>query len=80
MGLGRRSPGEWVEDLALRYQLILSGGLSADNVAEGIRKLRPWGVDASSRLESSPGVKDPERIRAYVRAARRAEAEVMAVA
>ena len=79
-GTGQTFPWEWVEDLALRYRLILSGGLSAENVGDGIRQLRPWGVDASSRLESSPGVKDPDRVRAYVRAARRAEAEVMAVA
>lgn len=79
-GTGRTFPWEWVEDLALRYQLILSGGLSADNVGDGIRALRPWGVDASSRLESSPGVKDPDRVRAYIRAARRAEAEVLALA
>jgi len=79
-GTGRTFPWEWVEDLALRYRLILSGGLSAENVGAGIRALRPWGVDASSRLESTPGVKDPELIRAYVRAARRAESEVMALA
>ena len=79
-GTGRTFPWEWVEDLALRYRLILSGGLAADNVGAGIHALRPWGVDASSRLESSPGVKDPDRIRAYVRAARRAEAELMALA
>ena len=79
-GPGRTFPWEWVEDLALRYRLILSGGLSAENVGAGVRQLRPWGVDASSRLESSPGVKDPDRVRAYVRAARKAEAEVMAVA
>ena len=79
-GTGRTFPWEWVEDLALRYRLILSGGLAGDNVEAGIRALRPWGVDASSRLESSPGVKDPDRVRAYVRAARRAEVEVMALA
>jgi phosphoribosylanthranilate isomerase len=79
-GTGRTFPWEWARDLALRYRLVLSGGLAADNVEAGIRALRPWGVDASSRLESSPGVKDPERVRAYIRAARRAEMEVVAVA
>ncbi|MGI8609299.1 MAG: phosphoribosylanthranilate isomerase [Candidatus Dormibacteria bacterium] len=79
-GTGRTFPWAWVEDLALRYRLILSGGLSADNVEDGIRALRPWGVDASSRLESSPGVKDPDRVRAFVRAARRAEEALRVVA
>jgi phosphoribosylanthranilate isomerase len=79
-GTGKTFPWEWVQDLALRYRLVLSGGLAPDNVGRGIRALRPWGVDASSRLESSPGVKDPDRVRAFVRAARRAEAALYAVA
>jgi phosphoribosylanthranilate isomerase len=79
-GTGRTFPWEWAGDLAMRYRVIVSGGLSADNVAQAIRLVQPWGVDASSRLESSPGVKDPERVRAFVAAARRAEAEVLAVA
>lgn len=79
-GTGRTFPWDWVEDLVLRYRLILSGGLGPDNVPDGIRMLRPWGVDASSRLESSPGVKDPERVRAFIRAARQAEQSVRAVA
>jgi phosphoribosylanthranilate isomerase len=79
-GTGRTFPWAWVEDLALHYRLLLSGGLTPENVGEGIRALRPWGVDASSRLESSPGVKDPDRVRAFVRAARQAEEAVGAVA
>jgi phosphoribosylanthranilate isomerase len=72
-GTGQTFPWEWAEDLALRYRLVVSGGLDSSNVADAIRALEPWGVDASSRLESSPGVKDPARVRAYVRAAREAE-------
>jgi phosphoribosylanthranilate isomerase len=69
-GTGR--PADW--DLAARLALegfrplILSGGLSADNVAEAIRHVRPWGVDASTALESAPGQKDPDRIRAFIEA------------
>lgn len=74
-GTGRTFPWEWAGDLALRYRVIISGGLGADNVGDAIGRLQPWGVDASSRLESSPGVKDPELVRAFVAAARRAEAE-----
>lgn len=49
---------------------VLAGGLGPDNVAEAIRKIEPFGVDASSRLESEPGVKDPGRIRAFIEQAK----------
>lgn len=55
--------------------LVAAGGLTPDNVGEAIRALRPDVVDVSSGVESSPAVKDPERIRAFVRAAREAGAE-----
>ena len=50
---------------------VMAGGLDPDNVAEAIRTLSPWGVDASSRLESSPGHKDHDLIAAFVREAKR---------
>jgi phosphoribosylanthranilate isomerase len=53
-------------------KLIIAGGLDASNVADAIRTVKPWGVDASSRLESSPGVKDREKVRRFVEAARNA--------
>jgi phosphoribosylanthranilate isomerase len=49
---------------------MLAGGLSAENVAAAIEAVQPWAVDASSRLELAPGVKDPARVRAFVAAAR----------
>ena len=51
-------------------RIMLAGGLGPDNVRAAIEAVRPWGVDAASSLESAPGVKDHERVRAYVAAAR----------
>ena len=49
---------------------MLAGRLAADNVREAIDRVRPWAVDASSRLEREPGIKDHDAVRAYVEAAR----------
>ena len=51
-------------------RVVLAGGLSPENVREAIERVRPWAVDASSSLETAPGIKDHDRIRAYVEAAR----------
>ena len=55
---------------AAKGRVVLAGGLSARNVGAAIERVRPWAVDASSRLESSPGIKDHAQVRAYVEAAR----------
>jgi len=51
-------------------RVVLAGRLGPENVREAIEAVRPWAVDAASQLESAPGVKDHERVRAFVRAAR----------
>jgi indole-3-glycerol phosphate synthase / phosphoribosylanthranilate isomerase len=51
-------------------RVMLAGRLGPDNVREAIEAVRPWAVDAASQLESAPGVKDHDRVRAFVRAAR----------
>jgi phosphoribosylanthranilate isomerase len=71
-GTGRAVPVEWTAGVAIHRRIVLAGGLGPDSVADAIARVRPYGVDASSGLESSPGVKDPERVRAYVRTARAA--------
>jgi phosphoribosylanthranilate isomerase len=69
-GRGMRADWERVGALAAGARLVLSGGLDPDNVGEAIRRVRPWGVDVSSGVESARGVKDPLRIAAFVAAAR----------
>jgi phosphoribosylanthranilate isomerase len=74
-GLGR--PFDWrlLERLETPAPFMLSGGLDAGNVAEALRITRAPGVDVSSGVERTPGEKDPEKIRAFIRAARAAADE-----
>ncbi|WP_061023483.1 phosphoribosylanthranilate isomerase [Bradyrhizobium sp. CCH5-F6] len=69
-GLG--APFDWqlLQNLELDLPYMVSGGLSAQNLAEAVRITRAGGVDVSSGVESAPGVKDPEMIKAFIRAAR----------
>ena len=69
-GSGHRWDTRDLRDASLGERWVLAGGLDPDNVAEAIAASRPWGVDVSSGVESSRGVKDPARIRAFVDAAR----------
>ena len=67
---------DWAVSAALARNsarpVILAGGLTADNVGEAIRTVRPWGVDAHTGLEDAAGRKDERKVRAFVRAARAA--------
>lgn len=56
-------------------RLVLAGGLRPENVAEAIARVRPWGVDTASGVESEPGRKDPRRVRAFIQAAKAAGEE-----
>jgi len=75
-GTGLRLDLDTAAEVARHRPIVLAGGLDPDNVAEAIARVRPLGVDASSGLESAPGVKDPGRVRDFVVAARRAFAGI----
>ncbi len=75
---GTGIPFDWASAATALFQntrerkLIAAGGLKPENVAEAINTLRPWGVDVSSGVESAPGRKDPEKVRAFIANARAA--------
>jgi phosphoribosylanthranilate isomerase len=71
-GAGERADWSVAAGLARRTQLVLAGGLDPSSVADAVRTVRPFGVDVSSGVERERGAKDPELIRAFIRAAREA--------
>lgn len=64
-------PDHWRTASEAEGRIVLAGKLGPENVAAAIATVRPWAVDAASSLESSPGIKDHARVRAYVEAANR---------
>jgi phosphoribosylanthranilate isomerase len=69
-GTGRTFPWATAGVVAATREVFLAGGLAGDNVTAALDAVRPRGVDASSRLETAPGVKDEQRVRAFVEAVR----------
>lgn len=59
-----------VSFMSRRFDLIIAGGLNPENVAKAIGLFRPWGVDVVSGVEREPGKRDPEKVRAFVKAAK----------
>jgi phosphoribosylanthranilate isomerase len=72
-GTGRTVDWSRAADLARTRRIVLAGGLRPDNVGEALRVVRPAAIDVSSGVESSPGIKDGERVRALFEAVGRAE-------
>jgi phosphoribosylanthranilate isomerase len=72
-GSGKVFDWDMVGDVPHGVRLLLAGGLNADNVAEAIGRVRPWGVDVATGVEASPGRKDPRKLRAFIAAARQAD-------
>ena len=66
----REDPLHWSRASSLDGRVMLAGGLSPANVRDAIEAVRPWAVDASSSLETAPGIKDDAKVRAFVEAAR----------
>jgi phosphoribosylanthranilate isomerase len=77
-GLGEAGGGGRAFDWSLMptdlaQPLILAGGLDAGNVGNAVRKARPWAVDVASGIECAPGIKDADRMEAFIRAVRSAD-------
>jgi phosphoribosylanthranilate isomerase len=71
-GTGKTVPWELLADYNGRVPLILAGGLTPENVGEAVRIVRPYAVDVASGVESSPGHKNPEKMRRFIENAREA--------
>jgi phosphoribosylanthranilate isomerase len=70
-GGGRRGDWEIAAAVARRVErLLLAGGLTPENVAEAVRRVKPWGVDVASGVEAAPGRKDHAKMRAFIIAAK----------
>lgn len=74
---GTGKPFDWESIAGRQFGLpvLLAGGLDSENVGEAVRRVRPWAVDVASGVESAPGIKDPEKMRRFVEAVRRADAD-----
>jgi phosphoribosylanthranilate isomerase len=75
-GTGMTAPWELLASFRPGVPIILAGGLTADNVAEAVRIVRPYGVDVASGVESQPGRKDAEKMRRFIAKAREAAAKL----
>lgn len=67
-GTGAVADWNGAAEVAKQYPILLAGGLTPENVAGAVRYVQPWGVDVASGVESSPGVKDPVKMKAFARA------------
>ena len=79
-GTGTKFDWEGTRDMVLGISssvpVIVAGGLNSENVGEAVEILKPWGVDVVSGVEAAPGKKDPEKVRAFVRAVREMDRRV----
>ena len=73
-GTGRTFPWDLAREARRHGRIVLAGGLTPENVAEAVRRVRPFAVDVASGVERRPGVKDPQKVRDFVAAVRGADA------
>ncbi|MDX1410866.1 MAG: phosphoribosylanthranilate isomerase [Nitrospirales bacterium] len=69
-GTGATTDWNLASEAARAASILLAGGLTPDNVQEAIRRVKPYGVDVSSGVESRPGEKDPAKVKAFIHAAK----------
>jgi len=69
-GTGVTADWNGAAELAKRYPLLLAGGLTPENIADAVSRVKPWGVDVASGVESIPGEKDAAKMKAFVKAIR----------
>jgi phosphoribosylanthranilate isomerase len=72
-GTGMKADWSVAAELAKKYQFLLAGGLTPQNVADAVKQVKPWGVDVASGVESEPGKKDAAKMSAFVKAVREVE-------
>jgi len=72
-GAGEQADWDRAAAIARCSCVLLAGGLTPENVTEAITRVHPWGVDVSSGVESGPGVKDPQKIKAFISAAKKVD-------
>ncbi|HKW36091.1 MAG TPA: phosphoribosylanthranilate isomerase [Candidatus Acidoferrum sp.] len=72
-GTGRTTDWDVARRASLKHRIILAGGLKVENVAAAVRIVRPYGIDVASGVESSPGKKDHDLLREFIKEVRRAE-------
>ena len=77
-GTGKTADWEQAAELAERLPILLAGGLKPGNVHQAVQRVQPWGVDAASGIEISPGVKDIAKMKQFVSEARAHNAEEIA--
>jgi phosphoribosylanthranilate isomerase len=72
-GSGVTADWNGAAELAKKYPLLLAGGLTPENVAEAVSRVKPWGVDVASGVESAPGEKDAKKMVEFVKKVREVE-------
>lgn len=75
-GSGVKADWNIAGELAKKYKFLLAGGLTPENVGDAVSRVKPWGVDVASGVESSPGVKDEAKVSAFIKAVREVENQI----